>query len=197
MLARQIQQGAPYDVYLSANQAFVDELVHSGHIEPSSVVVYAEGRLGLWSRDGSIRTLRDLVKPGVLHVSIANPTHAPYGLAARELLKAQGLWESVQGKLVYGENVRQAYEYAASGNADATITSWTLLHGKGGVLLPADWHPPIRQAGGIVVASHKQRTAKRFLDFLSSEEGRRLLLEGGLFPPTPSDASGRKQPSGR
>lgn len=194
MLARQIEHGAPYDVYLSANQKFVDDLVRSGHIRQDSVRIYAHGRLGLWSRSGSVRTLQDLTKPEVLHVAIANPTHAPYGMAALNLLKESGLFEAIRGKLVYGENVRQAFEYAASGNADATITSWTLLHNKEGILLPESWHQPIRQAGGIVAATAQPDAAKRFLDFLVSEEGRRLLEQGGLFPPTPSDASDRKPP---
>jgi molybdate transport system substrate-binding protein len=194
MLARQIEQGAPYDVYLSANQKFVDDLARSGHIRQDSVRVYAHGRLGLWSRSGSIRTLQDLMRPEVLHVAIANPTHAPYGMAARDLLQSQGIWETVRRKLVYGENVRQAYEYAASGNADAAITSWTLLHDKQGILLPEGWHKPIRQAGGIVAATPRRDAAQRFLDFLGSEEGWRLLQQGGLFPPTPSDASDRKPP---
>ena len=194
MLARQIEHGAPYDVYLSANQKFVDDLVRSGHIRQASVRIYAHGRLGLWSRSGSVQTLQDLTKPEVLHLAIANPTHAPYGMAALNLLKERGLFEAIRGKLVYGENVRQAFEYAASGNADATITSWTLLHDKEGILLPESWHQPIRQAGGIVAATPQPDAAKRFLDFLGSEEGRRLLEQGGLFPPTPSDASDRKPP---
>ena len=194
MLARQIEHGAPYDIYLSANQQLVEDLVRSGHIRQDSVRIYAHGRLGLWSRTGSVRTLQDLTKPEVLHVAIANPTHAPYGLAALNLLKGSGLFEAIRRKLVYGENVRQAFEYAASGNADATITSWTLLHDREGILLPESWHPPIRQAGGIIAATSQGDASKRFHDFLGSEEGRRLLEQGGLFPPTPSDASDRKPP---
>jgi len=104
------------------------------------------------------------------------------------------LWEALKPKLVYGENVRQAFEYAAGGNAEATITAWSLLHDKGGVLLPADWHQPIRQAGGVIAAGRHKDVSRRFLDFLGSSEGKKLLLKYGLFPPTPSGASDRRSP---
>jgi len=123
----------------------VKDLAAAGHLDPDTMV-YAFGRLGLWSRDGSVRSLEDLKKPSVRHVAIANPEHAPYGIAARKALQTRGVWPEVEPKLVFGENVRQAMQFAESGNADAVITSWTLLIGRG-VLLPAEWHDPIRQSG--------------------------------------------------
>jgi molybdate transport system substrate-binding protein len=180
-LAQQIENGAPFDVFLSADERLVKELVASGHLEPD-VVTYATGRLGLWSKDGRVRSLEDLKKPGVIHLAIANPDHAPYGVAARRALETQGLWHEVQPKIVYGENVRQAMQFAESGNADAVITSWTLLIGRG-VLLPAEWHDPIRQAGGVVKSSGQIALARQFLKFLTGAEGRRILQSGGLFPP--------------
>ena len=183
MLAAQIREGAPYDVYLSANERFVEDLAASGHILRDSVRLYATGRLGLWSKDRSIRTVAELAARGVRHVAIANPRHAPYGMAAEEALKAQGLWSALEPKLVFGENVRQAFEFAASGNAEATITSWTLVHDKGGILVPDAWHKPVRQAGGIVRESRRQDSARRFLDFLTGPEGREILSRYGLFPP--------------
>ena len=197
MLAQQIRQGAPYDVYLSANESFVQDAVRSGHIVADSVRVYAHGRLGLWSKDGRSRTLKDLVDSSVRHIAIANPAHAPYGMAAREVLNNQGLLDLLSEKLVLGENVRQAFQLAESGNADAVITAWTLLFDKGGVLLPESWHKPIRQAGGVVAASPRRRSADAFLNFLTSPAGRELLQHKGLFPPTPSDAPGRRRPSDR
>jgi molybdate transport system substrate-binding protein len=183
MLAAQVRQGAPYDVYLSANERFVRELEESGHVLADSVRVYANGRLGLWSRDGSIRSVAELAGSRVRHVAIANPRHAPYGMAAKEALGDQGLWDKVKPKVVFGENVRQAFEFADGGNAEAVITSWTLVHDKGGILLPEAWHQPIRQAGGIVRASRRQEAARRFLDFLAGPEGRRILRRYGLFEP--------------
>ena len=83
MLARQIEQGAPYDVFLSANERFVADLAKSGRLVPDSVRVYAYGRLGLWSKDGSVKRLEQLRDRRVVHLAIANPAHAPYGAAAR------------------------------------------------------------------------------------------------------------------
>jgi molybdate transport system substrate-binding protein len=180
-LAQQIENGAPFDVFLSADERLVKELVASGHLEPH-ILTYAMGRLGLWSKDGSVRSFEDLKKPQVLHLAIANPDHAPYGVAARKALETQGLWREIQPKIVYGENVRQAMQFAESGNADAVITSWTLLIGRG-ILLPAEWHDPIRQAGGVVKGSSQAAVARQFLKFLTSMEGQKILQSGGLFAP--------------
>lgn len=180
MLARQVENGAPYDIFLSANERFVTELVRAGKIVPGSVRVYASGRLGLWSRSGKIRELRDLTPAGVKRVAIANPAHAPYGAAAKQLLERSGFWRQLESKIVFGENVRQAYEFAASGNADAAITSWTLIYQRGGVLLPAAMYNPIHQAGGAITGSGREAEARRFLDFLVSPAVQHLLQSHGL-----------------
>jgi molybdate transport system substrate-binding protein len=180
-LAKQIENGAPFDVFLSADERLVKELAASGHLE-SNTTVYAFGRLALWSKDGRVRSLADLKTSGVKHLAIANPEHAPYGAAAKTLLERQGLWPELQSKIVYGENVRQALQYAESSNADAVITSWTLLIGRG-ILLPAEMHDPIRQAGGVVKTSTQIPAARQFLQFLTSADGRKILEAGGLFPP--------------
>lgn len=182
MLARQIQNGAPYDVYLSANEQYVKELVSSGDLVAGTVRLYALGRLGLWSKDGSVRRVEDLLSPEVLYVAIANPGHAPYGVAARRALESRGLWKSLKPKVVFAENVRQTFQYGDSGNADAIITSWTLVFDKGGVMLPAEWHAPIRQAGGVLKRSGQPEAARRFLEFLAGEQGQAVLVEHGLFP---------------
>jgi molybdate transport system substrate-binding protein len=183
LLARQIEQGAPYDVFLSANERFVNELVTGGRLLPDSVRVYAHGRLGLWSRDGSVKSLDQLREHRILHVAIANPAHAPYGVAARALLESAGLWDGLKPKVLYGENVRQALEYAESGNADAVITAWSLILDRGGILLPSGAHAPVRQAGGVVAGRPNAAAARRFLNFLGSEAGRRILENHGLGVP--------------
>lgn len=180
-LARQIENGAPFDVFLSANQSYVEELAKEGRVDASSVVVYAIGRIALWSRDGAIKSLDDLARPGVQHIAIPNPEHAPYGIAAREALKHRGLWTRIEPKIVYGENVRQALQFAETGNADAVITSWTLLEGRG-ILIPAEWHNPIRQAGAVVTGSAQAAAAREFLKFLSAPEGKKILEAAGLAP---------------
>ncbi len=180
MLTRQIEQGAPYDVFLSANERFVSDLAKSGHLLPDSVRVYAYGRLGLWSRDGTVTSLDQLRESRIVHLAIANPANAPYGAAAQELLEHEGLWPAVKAKVVYGENVRQALQFAESGNADAVITAWSLLLNRGGISLSDSAHSPIRQAGGIVAGRPYQADARRFLDFLAGPEGRQILTAHGL-----------------
>ena len=181
-LARQIENGAPYDVFLSASEQYVRNLAASGNLDSTTIVVYATGRIGLWSADGSVRSLDDLTKAHVKHIAIPNPEFAPYGIAARKALETRGLWKQIETKIVYGENVRQTMQFAESRNADAVITSWTLLKNRG-TLLPAEWHDPIRQAGGVVKTSVQPAAAREFLKFLSGADGRRILESGGLFPP--------------
>jgi molybdate transport system substrate-binding protein len=183
LLARQIEQGAPYDVFLSANERFVADLAISGRLVPASVRVYAYGRLGLWSRDGSVTRLEQLRDRRIVHLAMANPAGAPYGAAAKELLESAGLWPVVEPKVVYGENVRQALQFAESGNADAAITAWSLVFDHDGILLQDSGHKPIRQAGGVVAGRPDEAAAQRFLDLLASDEGRKILAAHGLRLP--------------
>src|SRR5262249_2632691 len=143
MLAQQLASGAPYDLFLSADEARVKELTASGVLLRDTVVEYARGRLAIWSRGRRFVALGELATPAVLHIAIANPEHAPYGAAARQAISKSGLETKLAGKLVYGESVRQALEYAESGNAEAAIVAWSLVSDKGGVLLPANLHNPI------------------------------------------------------
>jgi molybdate transport system substrate-binding protein len=177
-LKQQIENGAPFDVFLSANEAYVKDLAAAGLVTDSQV--YAIGRIALWSPNGSVTSLEDLKKNSVTHLAIPNPQHAPYGIAAREALESRGVWRDVEPKIVYGENVRQALQFAESGNVEAVITSWTLLIGKG-TLLPAEWHSPIRQTGAVVKSSGQQEAAKRFLRFLTGPEAQKILKDGGLW----------------
>jgi len=178
-LKQQIENGAPFDVFLSANETYVRDLLAAGQV--TDATNYATGRIALWSPNGSVASLEDLKKSAVIHLAIPNPQHAPYGVAAKQALESRGLWKAVEPKIVYGENVRQALQFAESGNVDAVITSWTLLIGKG-TLLPEAWHAPIRQTGAVVKASAQAAAARRFLKFLMSPEAQKILADGGLFP---------------
>ena len=184
MLARQIENGAPYDIFLCANEQIVEDLAAHKHLIPNSITVYATGRLGIWSVGGTQESLAALLDSKIRLIAIANPQHAPYGAAARALLERAGLWTRLQPKIVLAENVRQAYEYAHTGNADAVITSWTLLRGESGAkLLSASGHPPIRQSGGVVHGTPREIEARAFLSYLLSPAGQSILENGGLFPP--------------
>jgi molybdate transport system substrate-binding protein len=182
ILAKQIEHGAPFDVFLSANDRYVSDLSRSGRIEGFSVRPYAIGQLGLWSLSGEIKSLEALAD--TKHVAMANPLHAPYGVAAKETLERQDLWHKLQPKIVYGENVRQALQYAESGNADAVLTAWPLLLQKpNAVKLPSNLHNPIRQVGGVVKGTKVHDLATRFLEFLTKGPGRQILLDGGFATP--------------
>jgi molybdate transport system substrate-binding protein len=180
-LASQIRNGAPYDVYLSANVQFVRDLASENKLDTATVRVYAKGRLGLWSRDGKVRDAATLT--GLRHIAIANPAHAPYGAAARNLLERAGLWAKLRDRIVYGENVRQAFQFAESGNADATLVAWTLVHNRGGHLMPQSAHSPIEQGAGVVSASTRPAEGRKFLDWLLQPKAQSILKGCGLFPP--------------
>ena len=183
LLATQIRNGAPFDAYLAASLDYARDLEASGHLVKGSVIVYATGRLALFTKQTQLRSLEALTSPEVKHIAIANPAHAPYGAAARDLLRQRGLWDRLQPKLVYGENIRQTLQIAESGNAEAALVAWSLVIGKAGVLLPASNHPPIRQAGGVVAASSRQAEARRLFDLLRSPAGQQLLRRFGFDPP--------------
>jgi molybdate transport system substrate-binding protein len=181
MIAEQIRHGADYDLFLSANEEYVDRLIRSGSADPASKTRYATGRLGLLS----IKSLQWKDLRSVKTLAIATPQHAPYGAAAKQALEHEGLWSVLQSRIVYGENVRQTLQFAQTGNADAAIVAWSLVKDKGGQLLPAEWHQPIIQAAVIPNRSRNAQSAKRLLSFLLSSEGRKLLAEFGFSPVTP------------
>lgn len=182
-LAQQIANGAQYDAFLSANESFVDQLSATRKILPETVHVYALGQLGILWRDDKPHKISDLAGNWVRLVAIANPRIAPYGLAARQALETQGLWDTVRPKIVFGENVRQALQIFDSGNADVVMTAYSLMTTRPGAsVIPQDWHKPIRQKAGVVAASRNAEDARKFLAFLHSPEGAQILTRHGLKP---------------
>jgi molybdate transport system substrate-binding protein len=182
-LAQQIANGAPYDVFLSANEAFVDQLAVSQKILPDSVRVYAFGELGVLWRDSKVHPLSELGAKWIRFVALANPKLAPYGAAARQSLEHENLWDGLRPKIVFGENVRQALQMFDTGNADAVLTAYSLMVGRQGAsIVPSDWHKPIRQKAGIVALSQNVEVGRRFLSFLASPAGARVLAAHGLKP---------------
>lgn len=191
---RQIAQGAPFELYLSADEAYVDALVAEGRVEGPGTL-YAIGRIALYIPNGSpvkadskLRDLAAAAKDGRLRkLAIANPEHAPYGRAAREALQHVGAWDAVQDKLVLGENAAQAARFAASGSAQAAILPLSLvradeLAGKGGfVTLPESWHAPLRQRMALVKGAGEP--ARRFFAFLQSPEARAIFARHGFVLP--------------
>jgi molybdate transport system substrate-binding protein len=185
IIAQQIQNGAPYDVFLSANAQYVDRLASNRKLVPESVMTYAIGRIGVLWKDGKHHDIKDLTRNWVRFVALPNPKLAPYGVAAEEGLQHAGLWPQIQSKIVYGENVEQALQMFESGNADAVLTSASLLQGKNPELIPDDWYHPITQEAGIVTESKNQEAARAFLAFLRSQSGQTVFHQFGFSSPTP------------
>lgn len=182
-LTQQIENGAPYDVLLSANAQFVDRLAAKRKIEPISVRAYAVGQIGVLWRDGKPHKINELAEHWVRFVALPNPKLAPYGVAAQQALEHAGIWKAVQPKVVYGENVRQTLQLLESGNADAVLTSDSLLQGKPAQVLPSDWHSPILQKAGIVATTPHREQAQQFLDFLRTPAAQAIFAKFGFASP--------------
>lgn len=187
-LATQIENGAPFDLFAAADVAHVDSLVSAQKLTSESRAIYALGQLALWVPEGDpagVRELKDLASQQIRFIAIAQPELAPYGQATVEVLKGAGLWETVESKLVYGNSIGMAKQYAASGSANAAFTAYSLvLHEKGTVLrIDSRLHKPMEQALGILTASPQIEKAKQFRSFLLSAEGRAILANGGYSLP--------------
>ena len=188
-LAQQIERGAPVDLFLAANVAFVEGLERQGLIVPDTKAPYARGRLILWTpADSSLRLqrLEDLAQPNVQRIAIANPTHAPYGVAAREALQAAGLWETVQARLVLGENILQTLQYTVTGNVDVALVALSLSQQHAGhwELVPEALHRPLVQALAVIKSTRYDAQARQFAAYINGPQGRSMLQRYGFLPPT-------------
>lgn len=191
-LAQRVIEGAPVDLFASANVSLVDEVLESGVGDPETKATYAFGKITIWSLPGSWgdwSNLDDLVAdPGIEFLAIANPEHAPYGLAAKEALESAGLWETIEPKLVYGENISDTQRLADTGDADAAIVALSLAIAAGDegewVLIDEELHEPLEQAL-VVTADDPRRVeaAEAFAAFVNQPEGREVMVKYGFFLP--------------
>lgn len=188
----QIQHGAPYDVFLSADLRYPRALITAGLADPGSLTPYAVGRIVLWTMRRDLDLSEGLAvarMDGVKRFAIANPDHAPYGRAAREALEHAGLWQAVRPRLVFGENISQTAQFVESGNADAGVVALSLvlsprLAGVGRfVEIPAEHHQPLEQGAVLTVRGTKNEAARRFLLFLKSKEARAIFDRFGFRLP--------------
>ena len=187
----QIVQGAPYDLYFSADIFFARKLASEG-LAASPVTMYAVGRIALWSAelDASKMALTELGDTRIKRVAIANPKHAPYGKRAEEALRASGLWEKVEPKLVYGENIAHAAQFVQTGNAQVGIIALALaispeLSKLGGYsLIPAHLHQPLEQGFIITKRAKTNGLAKRFADYMGSTSARSVMARYGFVLPS-------------
>ncbi|HEY0079042.1 MAG TPA: molybdate ABC transporter substrate-binding protein [Pyrinomonadaceae bacterium] len=188
-LAKQIRNGAPFDVFASADERHVEELERANLLTEGTRSLYARGRLVLWTPPASrlhLTRLEDLAQPEVSKIAIAKPDIAPYGKAAIEALRALNLWEAIEPKVVYAQNVSQARQFAATGNADAAFLPRSLVKENDGQFVEVDerLHRPIDQAMAVVRASTKQDAARRFLQYVLSPAGQATLERYGYRPPS-------------
>jgi molybdate transport system substrate-binding protein len=190
LLAKQIQEGAPFDAFAAANISFVDDVVKSGACVGDTKQLYAKGRIVLWSKDKNAlpKSIADLSDARFVKIAIANPEHAPYGRAAKQAMTKSGMWSTVEPRMVYGENVQQTLTYAQSGNAEVAIVALSLAIASPGNYVPIDpsLHDPLDQAmvackGGSGGA--RLNEARAFLDFVGSEAGRAIMRRYGFLLP--------------
>jgi len=185
MLTRQIENGAPFDLFAAANVSYIDELDQKGLIISDSKAIYARGRVTLWTSNESplrLQGIADLARPEVKRIAIANPDHAPYGLAAKQALQSAGVWERVQPKLVYGDNIRQTIQYAQTGNVEVAIVALSLSIQSNGrwTLIPEELHQPIDQGLAVVKSTNKEQAARAFANFISSPQGKTIMKKYGF-----------------
>jgi molybdate transport system substrate-binding protein len=190
----QIQNGAPYDLYFSADIRYPQKLIESGQGVAGSLYAYAIGRIVLWVPARSpIRVeqkgLEALLDGSIKKIAIANPKHAPYGRAAVAALEKAGLYERVKDRLVFGENISQAAQFVESGAADAGIIALSLALApsmKAAGLyweIPAEFHPPLEQGVIQLKGARQPAVAKTFLDFLKGSDGRGIMQRYGFVVP--------------
>lgn len=191
---RQIAQGAPYELYLSADESYVEALHEGGHLEDAGVL-YAIGRIVIAAPrereqlvDGSLVSLRTALDEGHLRrFAIANPEHAPYGVAAMQALQHAGQWQLIEPLLVYGENVSQAARYALSDDTDGGIIAYSLVRGgplaekAAYALIPEAAHDPLRQRMALVAGAGE--TARAFYEYLQQAPARAVLADFGFELP--------------
>ena len=198
-LAEQIKQGAPFDVFLSANRDFVEQLAKLDVVKPDSVRPYARGSLALAVNKLSavkVARLDDLTKPEVHKIAIANPETAPYGMAARQALERARLWDVLKPKIVPAESVRQALQFVQSGNAEVAFVGRSIAEVREAVLvpLPLDSCDPIIQVLGIVARSDHPDEARSFVEFLLSDVGQGILRDLGFRRVINQDELGQGSP---
>lgn len=191
----QIRNGAPFDLFFSADVGYPKKLEATGLAEPGTLYEYAVGRILLWTpADAKVDVKRlgwnALLDPAIQKIAIANPEHAPYGRAAITALQRAGIYEQVKEKLVFGENISQAAQFVQSGNAQVGIIARSLAaspsmsNGKSWSI-PAEMYPTIEQAAVVIKAARNKKVAQEFLNFVRGEPGRRILEHYGFTFPTP------------
>lgn len=192
MFYTQIRQGAPIDVYMSADMSYPRKLAEDGHAVSESLTLYAIGRIVLWTIDPDLDVTAGMAvlrETKIKHVALANPEHAPYGRAGKAAIEKAGFWKEIEPKVVYGQNILQAKQFTETGNADVGILALSLvlapsMAGKGRYwVIPEDMHPALEQ-GAVLTAFGKSKVgARQYVDFLRTPEAQKIFAKYGFIRP--------------
>ncbi|CAN5880954.1 molybdate ABC transporter substrate-binding protein [soil metagenome] len=178
-LAQQTLQGAPVDVFLSADEGWIDRLEAAGRLEPGTRSVYAYGMLVLLAgrQTEPPATVMELDRAAYARIALANPEHAPYGVAARQALESAGIYHAVQDRLVLAENVRQTVQFAESRAVDVSIAALSLMDSARHRwnTVPTALHQPLAQTAAVIAGSQQTDAARAFVGFLLGPQGREIL----------------------
>jgi molybdate transport system substrate-binding protein len=195
----QLQNGAPFDLFFSADIDYARKLDAAGLAEPGTLYLYAIGRITIWTPPDSkvdVAALgwKALLDERVQKIAIANPEHAPYGRAAVAAMKKAGTYDEVKSKLVYGDNISQAAQFVQSGSAQAGIVALSLAISAGMKDgkhwdIPEDMHPPIEQAAILMKNAKNKEAARAFLDFVQTDGARATLTKYGFTFPVKKTAA--------
>lgn len=187
LLREQIINGAPFDLFASANVEFVDAVIDAGRGQAATKATYAYGRLALWTPTGIPLpdAIEDLTDPQYSRIAIANPDHAPYGLAAETALATSGILDDLRDRLVYGENISDTFRIAQSGNASVGIIALSLVIADGSdhTLVPDELHDPLRQALVVTSTGEQGDAARAFAAHLETPVGRETMASYGFAVP--------------
>lgn len=188
ILAQQIEGGAPIDLFAAANKRYVDDLERKGLIIPETKRVYAIGRIVLASPKGGakLNSVEELTRPEIKRIAIANPSHAPYGMAAKEAMEKTGVWNKVKDKVVYAENIRQAMQYLETGNVDAAILALSVTIGSdiNYTPIPQDLYSPIEQTLAVIKGGKNEKKGRELAEFINGPKGRAVMDRYGFGLPS-------------
>ncbi|MDB4963858.1 MAG: Molybdenum transporter, periplasmic molybdenum-binding protein ModA [Myxococcales bacterium] len=189
LLAKQIEQGAPFFLFASANKAFAEKVIQAGRCDGATARLYAQGRVVVWTAPGKRApvSLADLASPEFKRIAIANPDHAPYGVAGKQALEKAGVWPQIADRIILAENIQATMLIAKNGDVDAAVVALSLaVVADGGASLKIDpaLHEPLDQELVVCGKGEQADAARQFADFIGSREGREVMSRYGFQLPT-------------
>ncbi len=188
LLAKQIADGAPYSLFAAANASYVDQVLASGRCDPSSVRRYARGRIVVWTPSGVAAPVKlaDLADPRFQRIAIANPDHAPYGVAAKQALEHAGLWSSLQDRIVLADSVQAAMQYARTRGVNAAIVAQSLAvvsDGGNSLAIDTSLYAPLDQLLVVCGTGEEADAARQLVELIGSPDGREVMSRYGFVLP--------------